>query len=123
MGIAVCVRCGAFKASPFVVCPHCNFNPRGDRRAMAQSLMLSDAYYDQEVDRKPSKQELEDASRRIESGAPIEWNEQVLADLAREQEILEREGSPSWFRIVVLLVVLFLVPLLALVVLILRRLM
>ena len=95
---------------------------------MAQSLMLSDAYYDEETDHKPSKQKLHEASRRIRSGVTIEWDEKVLDKLSKEQKILERAGSPGWFRIIVFLIALFLllsvpVALVVAVLVIIRRLM
>ena len=108
MAIAVCVRCGQFKTLPFKACKRCHFDPHGDRRAMAESLMLSDAYYDPEKDYRPGKAELQQAATRIRSGASVEWDEETLAKLSAEQGILERAGSPSWFRIAAFVVALFL---------------
>jgi hypothetical protein len=122
MGTAVCIRCGSFKASPFVACPNCRFDPRGDRRAMAQSLMLSDAYYDPETDHRPTKADLQEASHRITTGGEVAWDEIELTKLMAEQQVLDEAGSPSWLKIAVLLVLLLLVPLLAVLVFILRRL-
>lgn len=122
MGIAVCVRCGGLKRLPFARCTHCGFTPQGDRRAMAESLLLSDAYYDSERDHRPRRDELEMISRRIRSGETVEWDERIIAELIAEQMTLDREGSPSWLRIALLLAALLIIPLLALLVFILRRL-
>lgn len=108
MGTAVCIQCGHLKAAPFKPCQQCGFDPRGDKRAMAQSLMLSDRYYDPETDHRPDKRELQDLARRIRSCEAIEWDEKTLEGLSREQEVLERAGSPGWTRIVVFILALFL---------------
>ena len=123
MDTAVCIQCGRFKASPFAVCPNCRFDPHGDRRAMAQSLMLSNAYYDPQTDHRPNRSELQEIARRISSGEEVAWDEAVLATLIDEQKILDEQGSPTWLRITILLTLLLLVPLLAVLVFILRRLM
>lgn len=75
---------------------------------MAQSLMLSTAYYDPETDHRPTKRELDAARRRISDGQQVEWNEKILAKLVAEQDVLDRSGSPSWARIIFLIVGLFL---------------
>jgi hypothetical protein len=108
MGTAVCIHCGALKGSPFDDCPHCHFNPQGCHRAMAQSLILSSEYYDDDEDRRPSKEELTNASLTIKAGGMIDWDERELARLIDEQRVLQKEGSPSWLRIALLLLVIFL---------------
>ena len=116
MSLAVCINCGALKASPFERCPYCDFSPKGDHRAKAQSLILSTDYYNEETDHRPSKKELNEASRTIRSGGTITWDESKVLQLIDEQAVLERDGSPSWLRVAMLLIVMFLVPLIALVV-------
>jgi len=125
MGVAVCIKCGAYKGSPFQRCPDCGFSPEGDHLAMAQSLILSTAYYDEDRDYIPTKQELSDASTIIKSGGTIDWDKSKLARFVDEQNILERAGSPSWLRVVLLLLMLILIlnviPLVALIVFLIRK--
>jgi hypothetical protein len=121
MAIAVCIRCGRMKRSAFRACPECGFSPRGDPQAMAESLMLSDAYYNASKDHRPDKAELEQASRAIRSGEAIKWDETVLAEMIREQEVLSQGGDPSWLKVFLLALAFLLLPLLALLVFLLSR--
>lgn len=123
MGTAICIQCGERKKSAFRACPACNFSPRGNPRAMAQSLLLSDRYYDSEKDHRPSKTELAEASRIIMSGGCIDWDEPTIARLIQEQETWDREEDVGWLRVIVLLLILLSIPLLALAVFLLRRIM
>ncbi len=75
---------------------------------MAQSLLLSDRYYDPESDHRPTRDELEAVGRRIRAGEQPEWNDQVLAKLVAEQEALDGSGSPSWGRVGLLILGVFL---------------
>jgi len=87
---------------------------------MAKSLLLSDSYFDPERDYKPGKKELQEASERLQAGNQIDWDETILARLVEEQRELERYGSPSWLKIVLLLFAMFIIPIIALIVYILR---
>lgn len=102
MAKAICIRCGATKKSPFIACGECNFSPKDDRRAMAQSLLLSTKYFDPDTDYSPTRKELDEASRRIRSGESIDWDESTLTELILQQELLD-EGEPSWGRVILFL--------------------
>jgi hypothetical protein len=102
MGIAICIKCGAIKKAPFRTCSHCSYNPNGDRRAMAQSLILSNAYYDEDTDSKPTKKQLDIIASNIRTGLNHDWNEQLIAKLINEQNELNNDNSPGWIKVILL---------------------
>lgn len=71
---------------------------------MAQSLLLSTTYFDPEKDHRPTREELDEVAQRVRSGQEIDWDEQILAKLVAEQDVLDQADSPSWARIVFLLI-------------------
>jgi len=87
---------------------------------MAKSLLLSDSYYDADRDYKPGRTELQETSNQLRAGTQIDWDERTLARLVEEQRDLERYGSPSWWKIALLLLTMFLIPIIAFVVYIFR---
>jgi len=118
MATAVCIRCGFLKHRAFTRCRKCGYCPEGDRRAKAQSLLLSTEYHDAETDRRPTRQELALVAERIRSGVPVPWDEATIARLIAEQELLEQGPPPRW-RDMIVIGLLFLIPLASLVVIVL----
>lgn len=88
---------------------------------MAQSLVLSTGYYDEDTDQKPDKRYLREVSRMIKAGECIDWDEHLLEQLIGQQVLLDYGGSPSWLQVAMLLVVMFTIPLIALIIFLLRN--
>jgi len=76
---------------------------------MAESLVLSDRFYDPEKDKRPGREELRKAADSIKAGETIHWDEAVITELMREQKVLADAGGPGWLRVVLLIVALNLV--------------
>lgn len=110
MPLAICIRCGHKKRKPFVACTRCQYDPRGDHRAMAMSLLVSTQYFDPNRERCPTDRELDEASQHIMAGDPLQWDEEAIGALMREQLALAEHGSPSWTKVIVFLMAVILIP-------------
>jgi hypothetical protein len=72
---AVCVRCGQGKAGAFARCLSCHYDPEKEgKEAQARSLLLSDRYL--------TVSQLKEASERIRSGEPHQFNTDAVGEVA-----------------------------------------
>lgn len=95
MKLAICVRCGEPKRGPFTACRKCGFVPtRENRRDRAKSLVLS--MDDRDADGAPRLDEtsLMAIGAELRAGKLYAYDEERIAKLVNEQELLE--GGPRW---------------------------
>lgn len=111
MARAICLRCGVAKRRWNRRCAACGFDPDGDLRASAESLLLSVERFEDGTERAPYMVELDEIGGRIRAGQRSEPDEtevdRALAIIRRPQGLGWKHGCKG-----LALVLLYLSPLL-----------
>jgi hypothetical protein len=81
--VAVCLKCGAFKHGAWTPCPACDYCPDDDE-SYTKHLLVSDHYL--------SRDKLEEASRFVRSGAPLDFPPELLKGAWVSKASVDREG-------------------------------
>jgi hypothetical protein len=95
---ALCLRCGAAKATPWATCRRCKFNPEGDEDALVKSVYLSEGRFEDPDEQERYRTELQHMAEELSAGHPIIFEPDELRRLLEQKRLVESIRPAAAFK-------------------------
>lgn len=89
MIVAICIRCGSPKDTPWKQCRACGFDPTEDDVDLAKSVYLSLARFQSDEERRRYQVELEQVALAIQDGSTPEFDGNEIDRLLQERDTIK----------------------------------